>query len=69
MGRELLINPTPSGHALGGGCWAPWGVPGLSLPSPGQLLASSSGVLNTKPKTTSSFRHTDKETLFVFRLI
>lgn len=53
------------------GAGDPWGAPGLS-PSPapsGQLLASSSGVLNTKPKNYQLIHATDKETLFVFRLI
>lgn len=63
--KEATVSPTPSGHALGEvGAGLPgvrWTVP---LPAPtGQLLASSSGILNTKPKNYQLIQATDKRSL------
>lgn len=67
---RLLANLVPSGHGHGQRCWSSlgwaWSIPLTPLLLTGQLLAPSSGVLNTKPKPCPAIHTKDKEKPYLF---
>lgn len=74
VGRELLTSPVAAGQVHGQRCWSSlepaWNIPPTPLLPTDQLLASSSGVLNTKLKTYPALScHRQRAILFVFWLI